>query len=267
MTNTHHRYLFPKTQKHNSLLKKTPSLHHNKSKKIWHSLKHHQPHRRKLSIHEFGRKMKHSPELFNQFWNGVDSSLSYDGKDANVFQSTGSASTYGDMSITGFLKMYSECERTDAIYNHHRILNKKHKIFYDLGSGLGKPTILAGLFIPHLQMAKGIELSMSRHNGAMAVLNRIKQQCDLQEKVRLVNGDILSSHFHYGNADIIWISSLCFSNEIAERLANKLNHELKEGTHVFTSKALHLKNKFHQSFDVEMSWTKQSNLHHYIISK
>lgn len=246
-----------------------PTLFKSKKKSFWHapSQKLLLNSGRKLSVHEFAIKMKQHPVQFNEFWKNIDSSLSADGKDAEVFTSTHSASTYGEMTINGFLKLYNEFEKADELHNHRRILNKKQKVFYDLGSGLGKPTVLAALFIPHLQFAKGIELSSSRHTGAVSVLQQIKQKCDLKEKVRLVNGDILSPQFHYDNADIVWISSLCFSDEIANKLATKLNNELKEGTHVFTSKALNIKNKFTQMFDVEMTWTEQSKLHHYIVSK
>jgi hypothetical protein len=69
---------------------------------------------------------------------------------------------------------------------------------------------------------------------------------------------------NYRDADIVYISNLCFSDEVNANLANKLHESLKPNTIIFASRPLH-----HKSFDlqkeipVEQSWINGSNTHMY----
>ena len=196
------------------------------------------------------------PTDLDNFWKNTNKELSE--SDQKLFTKTHNSSTYGYLTKDGLkmiIQKYKEnSNETDP------------SVFYDLGSGLGMPIINAALLIPGLKKAFGIELSKSRHDEATRVLASITSKYPDARKVELHNGDITSSLFNYGNADMIFISNLCMSAEINEKIASKLNQELKPGTQLFMSQAIPtLHCRVHDQFSVPMSWTNNGNINYYIV--
>jgi hypothetical protein len=191
-----------------------------------------------------------------KYWNGVQHNLN--SEDEVIFQKTANVSTYGHMTVSGFQTLLAQ-------YRAHGG-REPLRVFYDLGSGLGVPNVTAAALVPSLQKSVGIELSSQRVRESNTVLNNLRaDHPDIAARIQFINGDILSSQWSYGDADMIWISSLCFSPELAAKVAERLNKELRKGTHVFTSKALPLNHTHHNKFTAEMSWTGASDVNHYII--
>ena len=118
---------------------------------------------------------------------------------------------------------------------------------------------------PNLYKSIGIEFSKSRHETAENNLK--KERASIKKKVKFLNNDILDDGFDYSDFDIIYISNLCFSDEINERLSEKINKECNPGTHIFCSRpllGLGLSNiPKPDIFQVPQTWTSNSNINFY----
>lgn len=192
-----------------------------------------------------------------KYWDQVRTEINKE--DESVFSSTQNASTYGYLTMSGF----------QTILQQYRLFGGREpvRVFYDLGSGLGIPNVIGASLIPGLVKSVGIELSSQRVRQANQVLNNIRSDHpDVTARVHFINGDILSTQWSYADADMIWVSSLCFSPETLNKIADRLNSELRKGTHVFTSKAMPgLQHSQYNKFTAAMSWTATSDVNHYII--
>jgi len=186
---------------------------------------------------------------FNRYFNTV-TSTNLGAGDEDRFRDHRSQSTYGYLTFSGTDDMLTGIET-------------KGKVFYDLGSGVGKPLVAAVMLFPKLKRAVGIELSKGRHDQGTMVLKEIKDK-NIKAKVVLVQGSMLDAEL--SESDIIYISSLCFSTEFLKKLASHLNSSLKQGTIVLTSKALPLPRGVLVSRPiVAMSWNSTHQLYHYKI--
>jgi len=218
-------------------------------------------------LNNYTKRILSKPEEFTKYWANFSSQISDD--DNREFTASGNASTYGYMKVGGFQTLLNNYHNyiNSQITTNNIINNRPIRTFYDLGCGLGMPNIMATLFIPNLEHSIGIELSTQRTQNANIILDKFKRNfSNFGNKVQFINGSILSDEFNYENADLIWISSLCFNNTILEQLTTKLNNELKPGTHIFTSKELpNLKVSYHNKIELEMSWTPSSSTNHYVI--
>lgn len=206
------------------------------------------------NIESYRQNILNNQHEFTKHWENLDSSINEN--DSVKFSTTGSASTYGYMTVRGFQTIYEKYIEKGGKRNN---IN-----FYDLGSGMGNPTIMASILVSNISKAVGIELSTVRHEKAVSVLKKFENY-GIHNKTHFYNDNILNSNLSYRDADFIWISSLCFSDEIRNQLSEKLRNELKKGTHVFSSKELNL-DGFVEHFDAEMSWTTNSKVNHYIIN-
>ena len=157
--------------------------------------------------------------------------------------------------------------------------------FYDLGSGGGRLVIQSHLEIPSLSRSVGIELSPSRHKIALDTWENLMQTGDaarirnLAEKswgvesnsqikptVELHEGDLFK--LDISQVTHMYVSSLCFSDDMLERLVDKIEMEGKSLQIVASLRMLpkskrdqarikqfELGNAPWQEF-IEMSWTK-----------
>lgn len=105
-------------------------------------------------------------------------------------------------------------------------INTNNKIFYDLGSGNGC-LALRTLISYNFSKVIGIELSKQRHNYAINLKNQLS--CiKFKNNIYFLNGDLFT--FNISNADVIYISNLCFSNKINRQLGLKIQKEIIEQT-------------------------------------
>ncbi|GAB5358517.1 hypothetical protein AAMO2058_000465100 [Amorphochlora amoebiformis] len=171
-------------------------------------------------------------------------------KDEEVFAESNSGSTYGYMRWEGVTQMLESYETKD-------------KVFYDLGSGVGRPVFAAAMQYPDLKKCVGVELSRRRHEQAIGLLSLMDKgqpksiisfRCENMLKVDL------------SDADIVYISSLCFPKEFLTRLGSYLDEVLKEGAIVLSSKECPMSRaKLERRPVVSMSWNTQHQLHGYVM--
>jgi hypothetical protein len=154
--------------------------------------------------------------------------------------------------------------------------------FFDLGSGGGRLVIQSYLELPSVCRSVGVELSPTRHEIAMTRLNNLKSSGDLDRirqlasrvleksdgnlpsKIDLYQGDLFQ--LDISEATHIYISSLCFTDEMLERIVHKMESEATSLQIVASLRLLPLRkssakrivrlgDKPWQEF-IEMTWNK-----------
>jgi hypothetical protein len=171
--------------------------------------------------------------------------------------------TYGEMTYEG-------------IETLNNILNIAFNCFIDIGSGRGKlPLWYAGL--SGVKKTIGIEIVEERHNDALKLKSDLDEFNDITSKVDLICDDIFNidlSYLHDSDLKIlIWISNLCFSQELTDRIFNKLVIELPSGTIIACSKEVSLSLPKIQKYyinnnniiDIKMTWSDKSQVYLYSI--
>jgi SAM-dependent methyltransferase len=132
--------------------------------------------------------------------------------------------TYGEMELSGIKKLYTELLKTYSF-----------NCFMDLGSGKGKVCAYMAKQ-PAIKQVIGIELVEERHQEALQLIENLNQE--EKQKVLLVLNDIFKVPLKkYKDMDtFIWISSLCFPQDVVNNIFKKIKKELKPGTIVCCSK-------------------------------
>ncbi len=101
--------------------------------------------------------------------------------------------------------------------------------FYDLGSGLGKP-VFAALMMHEWGRCTGIEVLDMLHDGARELLDLWDRTKDSllwltegqrQTRVDLVNEDFLAKEFSLADAELVFMNSTCFDEEMLLKIAHK----------------------------------------------
>ena len=162
------------------------------------------------------------------------------------FLKNGYAKTYGELTLKGLKQLL-------------RNTQTKNKTFIDLGSGKGSVIINVANNYPQVKEIIGIELDSERHRIAQ---ERIKKEVSKrnQKKIKLINGDILKD-LNYSNCDLVYISNLCFNQEINDKISQKLNNELPSKSKVFTSKDLsNINFSKKKNLTVKQSWSPDSTI-------
>ena len=166
------------------------------------------------------------------------------------------ALTYGEITQTGIKKLIT-------IFNNKKNISEypsDRRTFYDLGSGIGKNVIIVAMSVPSIT-SKGIELVKDRHNMAMTVYGSLSSS--LQERIQFINGSL----FDYNISDAAWIfiSNLCFTDEINKELSKKLIKEAQINTLIACSKELELDDSFYSlpKINIPMTWSNDSKLYFY----
>ena len=154
--------------------------------------------------------------------------------------------TYGEFTEEGLNTLLENIDTFD-------------KNFYDLGSGKGEVVINAINAFPDLKKSVGIEIVEERHQEALSKKEKLNKY--KKDKVYFLKGDITSSKFNLKDANLIYISNLCFDNDLNNKLANKISEEVSSGTLIFSSKNLPLKNvDCTYKRKVKQSWTESSTI-------
>lgn len=192
--------------------------------------------------------------------------------------------TYGEINLQSMIHIF------DIIYGHKadNILhnNDGNKgIFYDLGSGVGVPVIMAAIIHPYFEKCYGIEILNSLHNIAMTLKSSWdKNQCALHEsknqfkpKIEFYNDSILNIvELSAGggvdwtkNGDIYFINSTCFDDELILALQDLFIRHSKKGCYVVTlSKQLEETHfELIKEIRLDMSWLEKCNIHVYYAYK
>jgi len=132
--------------------------------------------------------------------------------------------TYGEMEILGIKKLYTYLLKTYSF-----------NCFMDLGSGKGKVCAYMAKQ-PAIKEVVGIELVEERHQEALKLMDTLNPE--EKQKVTLVLNDIFKVPLkkYKDMESFIWISSLCFPQDVVNNIFKKIKRELKPGTIVCCSK-------------------------------
>lgn len=134
-------------------------------------------------------------------------------------------------------------------------------VFYDLGSGTGKGCLGAALLHPFDQVF-GVEILEKLYTSSLDLVNtynRIMPEKQVEypglfpkiPPIEIIHADLFSIDFY--NADVLYIASTCFTEEMMETLANL---PVKQGAFAITT----TKNLNTDSWEIleterrEMSW-------------
>lgn len=163
--------------------------------------------------------------------------------------------TYGEMNYKGL----------EDLYNY---IKEKHNIttFMDVGSGRGK-LCMHMANNPEIKKVIGIEIVKNRHNDALKLLQQLESS--YANKVSLIHGDICNEDVKHlfnkkGNV-LVWMSNLCFSNEVSSAIYDRLLQILPKGSIIACSNRLKDEEP-NDNIKCQMSWNEQgSNVNIYLI--
>ncbi|MBN1209840.1 MAG: SAM-dependent methyltransferase [Myxococcaceae bacterium] len=121
----------------------------------------------------------------------------------------------------------------------HEVLSavspREGEVFFDLGSGTGKATLLAALAFP-FSRSVGIELLPGLGDAARQVLGRFDAEVRpglspeyQQRKIEYLDGDFL--RYDLSEADVVFAHGTCYPHEVIGQLGVKLA-ELRPGSRV-----------------------------------
>ena len=162
--------------------------------------------------------------------------------------------TYGEMDYNGM----------DKLLKHLQNQNIKFRNFIDVGSGRGKlPLQVASL--PNVKKSIGIEIVKERHNEAQELKQKLKEFKQITDKVVLINNDFnkIELSQYINKKTLVWISNLCFPQELTNIIFQKLLGILPSGSIIACSKEHFLQSSklFNLgNLRIPMSWNKSSNI-------
>lgn len=143
---------------------------------------------------------------------------------------------------------------------------EKNDVFYDLGSGSGK--VVTQFFLQtEAKKNTGIELVPFRHNIAIQIKNKLQKTFPdkfITQQLQFINGDILTHDLN--DATIVYMCSTCFSNELLQKITNKLN-ESNNIRAIITLKelpTLHKKLKNKQITKIPCTWSTNTIAYIYL---
>mmetsp|Transcript_2719 Transcript_2719/g.7961 ORF Transcript_2719/g.7961 Transcript_2719/m.7961 type:complete len:292 (-) Transcript_2719:547-1422(-) len=110
-------------------------------------------------------------------------------------------------------------------------------IFYDIGSGTGKPTVAAAIAHP-FEKAYGIEILEGLYNESVIVKGKwdggIKKDAGHDTEVIFVHGDITNFDDHdWSDGDVCFANSTCFDETLMRSVAEKAAY-MKRGSFFIT---------------------------------
>lgn len=137
---------------------------------------------------------------------------------------------------------------------------KDGEVFWDLGCGGGKPVFTAALAYPGLKVARGLELLEGLVTLAEEIKTDLLSECGQQNvsvaPIEIIQGDMLTHD--WSDADVIYLSAVCFSQELMVGVTNLL-HKLKKGSRLISLKEMPENDicVHYANIKVKMSWGTQ----------
>lgn len=179
--------------------------------------------------------------------------------DNSAFGSTGEEKLFkkhNNSPMTFGTLMQGGLDNIINLYKNNIDSELVNKNFIDLGSGDGRVPIWASMY--GFKNSNGIELSTKRHNIALENLKKINKK-----NINFYNYDMFNHNIN--QYDLMYISSLCFSNELIEQLGIKLDNEAKQNSMIVSSKEIPLKKfKRIEPITIGQSWDNDSSGYVYI---
>jgi tRNA A58 N-methylase Trm61 len=153
----------------------------------------------------------------------------------------------------------------EKLYKYVNELNKDISTFIDVGSGRGKLCLFMAS-IPKIKKSIGIELVVERYEDALALKSELSPE--YADKVEFLNSNIFDVSLPSSTQTFVWFSNLCFDSATTDNIFQKFTDELPPGSIVCcsqTPKSNNPKLQFIKQVPIEMSWSKNSQVHIYKI--
>lgn len=132
--------------------------------------------------------------------------------------------TYGEVTFSHFVPILEYADPQPG------------EVFWDLGCGAGRPLVTAALAFPQLKACKGVELLEQLAWLGAQIATRLATMCSEKQlscaPVDVVKGDILSHDWY--DADLIYLSAVCFSEELVIKVTDLLITRVKPGTRIIS---------------------------------
>lgn len=160
-------------------------------------------------------------KIFEKLYQDIDGMrISLEARNKLSYQYIGH--TYGEVTYEGFWEIL-------------KLLDKnKRGVFYDLGSGTGKPVIIASLM--GFKTSIGIEEMKDLHDTAENVLLRYKSEfkdnLEPEQEIKFICADFADVDFT--DADVVFMNATCFEYEFTPSLFKKFDN-LKKGAIILTT--------------------------------
>jgi len=168
--------------------------------------------------------------------------------------------TYGEMEYEGMFKLIKYLNDNQSVMFDH---------FIDLGSGRGKLSLQLAC-LPYIKKSIGIEIVKKRHDDAENNKKKLNDYKKFTDKVLFINDDFnkvdLSNHIK--GITLVWLSNLCFPQELTNKIFNKLLDILPPQSIIACSKQhlLNTKQLFRfPKLQVPMSWNNDATIFLYRI--
>jgi len=161
--------------------------------------------------------------------------------------------TYGEVTFSHFIPIL---EFADP---------KPGEVFWDLGCGAGRPLISASLAFPELKACKGLELLGQLASLGSHLATRLHDSCTQREvsfsPMEVWEGDILN--YDWFDADLIYLSAVCFSEELCIKVADLLTR-VKKGTRILSLRPIPERDylEMFSTIEAKMSWG-QGRIYYY----
>ncbi len=201
---------------------------------------------------------KHASEtsktLLDKLYTNI-SGFGIDTEESQRITEQGSSPVYGEITYDSVDTLLKELK-----------LNKKD-VFYDLGCGVGKMVIQVYLTSPAKKCA-GVELSPTRYKYAQQVKEELKKAGKVQKRrpLEFLNQDMCAVSLD--DATVVYLASTCFSDELMQKITNKLS-EGKPGLRVLTLRRLspHKNFKLVKEYQLPMTWAQNVSVYKYQLIK
>lgn len=164
---------------------------------------------------------------------------------------------YGDSHLPSLYEIFNETNP------------KPGEIFYDLGSGSGRLILYAALSFPFAKCI-GIELLDDLVNVAQTKLELFKKKLidlpgfepDKLGEIKFIQADFTKANF--SDANVIYMASTCFPEELMRMLAVLFEKQLSPGTRIisFTKSLPSKKIKVIKSKPYQMEWGQATAFFH-----
>ncbi|CAI2364295.1 unnamed protein product [Moneuplotes crassus] len=136
---------------------------------------------------------------------------------------------------------------------------KKGEVFWDIGCGACKPMIIAAMCFPVLKAVKGVEYVDGVYELGKQNIEILHEEMSKNEgleyckNIEIQHGDLLKTD--WSDADILYVSSVCFSDEMLEGI-NEMSNDCKIGSRMITLKLLPENPNWTKlrTFRAKMSW-------------
>ncbi|MEM7588948.1 MAG: hypothetical protein AAF320_02130 [Myxococcota bacterium] len=168
----------------------------------------------------------------------------------SIDQSRSSNSTYGELTFEGIQKLVDVLQLSPD------------DVFFDLGSGVAK-IVLYVYRVAGVRKSVGIELSKTRHDAAMEILQQVRKHGWIQPDrlLELQHKDILNSDFH--DATVLYICSTCYPNDIIRGVVQKMLQIPRPVILVSQKPIEHKQLQWIRTVELPTTWNSKARWHIY----